>query len=194
AHSRRGKHAALGVFAGRHSRRVGTDDRAAMRGRQALRHGARSLRSGAKCRRYAPRRWHRRMEGSRISGGRGLTAARQGARGMVKWLWLAGAALALSACGGEPGEEQTSASLPAGETLRLAESEIAEMKAVGAEIATRDQAEALARIPGTLTSLSVRAGDTVRRGQRIGTIVDPRLGYETSAYGAQVAAAQAEAA
>ena len=113
---------------------------------------------------------------------------------MVKWLWLAGAALALSACGGEPGAEQPPAALPAGETWRLRESEIADMKAVGAEVATRDQAEALARIPGTLTSLSVRAGDTVRRGQRIGTIVDPRLGYETSAYGAQVAAAQAEAA
>ena len=113
---------------------------------------------------------------------------------MVKWLWLAAAALALSACGGEQGAEQREASLPAGETLRLVETEIADMKAVAAEIATRDQAEALARIPGTLVSLSVRAGDVVNRGQRIGTIVDPRLGYETSAFGAQVAAAQAEAA
>jgi RND family efflux transporter MFP subunit len=34
----------------------------------------------------------------------------------------------------------------------------------------------------------------VTKGQRIGMIVDARLGYETSAYGAQVAAAQAEAA
>jgi RND family efflux transporter MFP subunit len=112
---------------------------------------------------------------------------------MGKWLWAASALLALSACGGEP-EHEPAAALPAGETLRLAPQEIADMKAVGAEIATRDQAEALARIPGVLTSLSVRAGDMVEKGQRIGMIVDSRLGYETSAYGAQVAAAQAEAA
>ena len=111
-----------------------------------------------------------------------------------KWLWLAGAALALSACGGKPEQEQASAPLPAGESLRLAPREIADLKAVGAEIATRDQAEVLARIPGILTSLAVRAGDTVEKGQRIGMIVDSRLGYETSAYGAQAAAAQAEAA
>ncbi len=112
---------------------------------------------------------------------------------MVKWLWPGCVILALSACGSEP-EHRQAATLPAGETLRLSARQIADMKAVGAEIATRDQAEVLARIPGTLTSLSVRAGDTVRAGQRIGMIVDSRLGYETSAYGAQVAAAQAEAA
>lgn len=113
---------------------------------------------------------------------------------MGKWLWITGAVLALSACGNEPKHEPAASTLPPGETLRLAPAEIADMKAVGAEIATRDQAEALARIPGVLTSLSVRAGDMVQKGQRIGMIVDSRLGFETSAYGAQVAAAQAEAA
>lgn len=114
--------------------------------------------------------------------------------GRGKWLWLASAALALSACGSKPEQERASATLPAGDMVRLVPKEIADMKAVGAEIATRDQAEVLARIPGILTSLSVRAGDTVQKGQRIGMIVDSRLGYETSAYGAQAAAAQAEAA
>jgi len=114
--------------------------------------------------------------------------------GRGKWLWLASAALALSACGSKPEQEQASATLPVGDMVRLVPKEIADMKAVGAEIATRDQAEVLARIPGILTSLSVRAGDTVQKGQRIGMIVDSRLGYETSAYGAQAAAAQAEAA
>lgn len=113
---------------------------------------------------------------------------------MRKWLWLASAALALSACGSEPEREQVAATLPAGDTVRLVLREIADLKAVGAEIATRDQAEVLARIPGILTSLSVRAGDTVQKGQRIGMIVDSRLGYEASAYGAQAAAAQAEVA
>ena len=107
---------------------------------------------------------------------------------------LAAAALALSSCGESPEPAQKPATLPAGESLTLAYSEIADMKAVGAEIATRDQAEAMARIPGTLVSLSVRAGDTVKKGQRIGMIVDSRLGHETAAYGAQAAAAEAEAA
>ncbi|MHA6769540.1 efflux RND transporter periplasmic adaptor subunit [Sphingobium ummariense] len=108
--------------------------------------------------------------------------------------WIGCAALALSACGSQVPEAERVAMRPAGgETLLLAPSVIADMKAVGAEIATRDQAEALARIPGTLTSLTVRAGDVVRKGQHIGTIVDTRLGYETAAYGAQAAAAQAEA-
>ena len=113
---------------------------------------------------------------------------------MGRGYWLAGAVLVLSACGGEPERGAAAAALPAGTTLRLADAQIADMKAVGAEIATRDQAEALARIAGTLVTLSVREGDTVEKGQRIGMIVDSRLGYETSAYGAQVAAAQAEAA
>lgn len=114
-------------------------------------------------------------------------------KGGVQWLACA-AALVLTACGGAPEREAAPVRLPAGEMLRLAPMEIADMKAVGAEIATRDQAEVLARIPGILTTLSVRAGDTVQKGQRIGMIVDSRIGYETAAYGAQIAAAQAEAA
>lgn len=113
---------------------------------------------------------------------------------MSKWLWLAGAALALSGCGSQPERDSAAATLPAGDSLRLTVTEIPAMKAVGAEIATRDQAEVLARIPGILTSLSVTEGDMVQKGQRIGMIVDSRTGYETSAYGAQVAAAEAEAA
>lgn len=105
------------------------------------------------------------------------------------------ALMAVSGCGEEPAvRDGGGAAMPAGETMRLAPQTIADMKPVGAEIATRDQAEALARIPGTLTSLSVREGDMVEKGQRIGLIVDARLGYESAAYGAQAAAAQAEAA
>lgn len=115
---------------------------------------------------------------------------------MKNAIWFAGPAmLALSACGTEtPQPDAASTAMPAGETFRLAPSTIADMKAVGAEIVTRDQAEALARIPGTLSVLNVRPGDTVSKGQRIGMIVDTRLGYETAAYSAQTAAAKAEAA
>ncbi len=114
---------------------------------------------------------------------------------MTKWAWMvAGAALTLTGCGGSAPSEEKPAALPAGERLIVALAQTSDMKAVGAEITTRDQAQALARIPGTLVSLSVRAGAMVTKGQRIGSIVDSRLGYETSAAGAQVAAAEAEAA
>lgn len=109
------------------------------------------------------------------------------------WTFAVAAGLILSACGTSETAEQSSANLPVGERLKLVPTDIADMKAVGAEITTQDSAEALARIPGTLVSLTVREGDYVQKGQRIGMIVDSRLGYETSALGSQVAAARAEA-
>jgi RND family efflux transporter MFP subunit len=109
------------------------------------------------------------------------------------WAFAVAAIITLSACGAPDTGEQATAKLPAGERLNLSATEIADMKAVGAEVTTRDSAEALARIPGTLVSLTVREGDSVQKGQRIGMIVDSRLGYETSALGSQVAAARAEA-
>lgn len=109
------------------------------------------------------------------------------------WAFAIAAILTISACGSPDSGEQPSAKLPAGERLTISLTDIADMKAVGAEVTTRDSAEALARIPGTLVSLTVREGDSVRKGQRIGMIVDSRLGYETSALGSQVAAARAEA-
>ncbi len=102
-------------------------------------------------------------------------------------------ALLLTGCGDGGSSEREVTRPPAGERILLAPAEISDMKAVGAEITTRDSAEARARIAGTLDRLSVREGDMVRQGQRIGMIVDARLGYETSGYAAQVAAAQAEA-
>ena len=98
----------------------------------------------------------------------------------------------LSACGGEP---EIAAVTPArGERVTVTEDLIDAVKPASAVVASRDLGEARARIPGTLTQLSVREGDTVRQGQMIGLIVDNRVGLETAAYGAQVAAAEAEAA
>ncbi|MFM9935261.1 MAG: efflux RND transporter periplasmic adaptor subunit [Novosphingobium sp.] len=114
---------------------------------------------------------------------------------MTKWTWiLASGAMALTSCSSTAPSESSQSALPSGERLTVALAETADVKVVGGEITTRDQAQALARIPGTLVSFSVRAGDMVSKGQRIGTVVDSRLGFDTSAAGAQVAAAQAEAA
>ena len=78
--------------------------------------------------------------------------------------------------------------------LVLAPSETVAWQDVSAEIATVDQAQVLARIPGILTTLTVREGDMVTKGQVIGRIVDSQLGFQSGAYGAQAAAAQAMAA
>ncbi len=108
--------------------------------------------------------------------------------------WLATAALlALAGCDAKKAETPVATAVPAGQQLTLAASDIADMKTVSAEITSRDQADARARLQGTLVDLRVRAGDRVARGQRIGNVSDSRLGYEASAAGAQVAAADAEA-
>jgi RND family efflux transporter MFP subunit len=112
---------------------------------------------------------------------------------MARYLALA-AALVLAGCGSGDEPAAAPARAPQGERLRIVAAEVPELKSVAAEITTRDQAEALARIPGRLVRLTVREGDDVARGQRIGTVVDERIGYETRAYQAQVAAASAEAA
>lgn len=114
--------------------------------------------------------------------------------GMIKAGLIFPLILALGACGDDAASPTAKSEARAGDRLKVVMTPIADMKAVGAEITTQDQAEALARIPGILTTLDVREGDIVAKGQRLGLIVDNRLGFESAASGAQVAAAQAEAA
>ena len=111
---------------------------------------------------------------------------RQGA-GMT----IVATALLLAACGSTAPPPSAANGPPPGEQLQLALSTVADLRDVAAEITTRDRAEAMPRIPGTLSSLDVRAGDRVRKGQRIGLVVDPRIGFEAGAADAQVAAAEA---
>lgn len=105
---------------------------------------------------------------------------------------ITAAALLLTACGG--GEPQVTAPPPAtGERLTVQPAEITQLKPLAGEITTRKQAEALARIPGILVQLSVREGDQVTKGELIGRVVETRLGFLTSAFDAQIAAASAQA-
>jgi len=99
--------------------------------------------------------------------------------------------LALSACGG--GQAPSAPALKAnGPKLALTQAKTADWKDVSAEIATVDQAQVLARIPGILSSLAVKEGDLVRKGQVIGRIVDTQLGYQAAAHQAQATQAKAE--
>jgi RND family efflux transporter MFP subunit len=83
---------------------------------------------------------------------------------------------------------------PEGERFTLQRLPTTEWKDVGGEFTSVDMAEARARIPGVLATLTVSEGDTVAKGQVIGTVVDARLGHEASAFSAQAAAAQAQVA
>ncbi|WP_231958834.1 efflux RND transporter periplasmic adaptor subunit [Altererythrobacter sp. B11] len=102
------------------------------------------------------------------------------------------ALLLLAACSGdaEPVQQRAPAAVA---PLVLQPSETADWASVSAEVATVDQAQALARIPGILASLSVEEGDYVQKGQAIGRITDSQLGYQSGAYGAKAAAAAAQA-
>ena len=114
-----------------------------------------------------------------------------------KGAWLGSVAAAmllaasLSGCGGSE-EKAPAAQAPAGTRLVLQLSETTGWQDVPAEIATLKEAQVFARIPGVLTTLAVREGDLVGKGQVIGRIVDNQLGYQAGAYGAQAAAAQAQ--
>ena len=114
-------------------------------------------------------------------------------KGLVLAMLLAGGVSAgLSACGGAKAPEAP-AKAAAGPRLTVVLRDAPDWQSVPAEVSTRDQAQVIARIPGLLASLSVRAGDSVRQGQTIGRITDSQLGYQAGAYGAQAAAAGAQA-
>jgi len=98
------------------------------------------------------------------------------------------AALPLAGCGEKTASTATTAA-PAGPRLTLAPVDAPDWQSVSAEVTTQDQAQVLARMPGVLASLSVRAGDAVRRGQVIGRISDSASGGAS----AQGAAASAQA-
>ena len=71
---------------------------------------------------------------------------------------------------------------------------VTEWKAVYGQIDTRDRISARARIGGTLLSLTVTEGDSVRAGQVLAEIVDDKLTFQLGAIDAQIEALGAQLA
>ena len=113
----------------------------------------------------------------------------------MRGILLALSAISLTLAGCDANDEAAKvAKAPAGPRLTVGQSETTDWQDVSAEVTTVDQAQVFARIPGILVSLSVKAGDTVRRGQVIGRVVDNQSGYQAQALAAQSAQAQADLA
>jgi len=107
-------------------------------------------------------------------------------------LLLIGAMAALSGCGAKHAAPAP-APAPLRGRLTVTMQTVADQKPVPATLTTRDMADARARISGVLVRLAVREGDVVHKGQVIGFVQDDRIGLQTSAYDAQIAAASAQA-
>ncbi|MDI7775086.1 efflux RND transporter periplasmic adaptor subunit [Asticcacaulis sp. EMRT-3] len=106
-------------------------------------------------------------------------------------LAFAASGIGLSACGHK--EEVTQVKAFRGETLQVEPKLIEDVKPVAATLTTRQMGEATARVSGILTSLKVREGDMVTKGQVIGFVTDQRLNLQTGAYNAATSAAEAQA-
>lgn len=129
--------------------------------------------------------------------GSGLAVRSQFKSGLrLPWITpLLALALAVPLAGCNDGENPSAVEKPvSGPRLTLTASDTVDWQDVAAEVATVDQAQVLARISGILTTLTVREGDMVTKGQVIGRIVDSQLGYQSGVYGAQAVAAEAQAA
>ncbi|MGN6423436.1 MAG: efflux RND transporter periplasmic adaptor subunit [Asticcacaulis sp.] len=97
----------------------------------------------------------------------------------------------LSACGEKPHAPAPVASSQP--TLAVASAQVDDLKPVAATVTSYKMAQATARLAGVLTTLSVKEGDEVKAGQRIGFVQDSRIAPQTSAYAAAAAAADAQA-
>ncbi|MBI1366826.1 MAG: efflux RND transporter periplasmic adaptor subunit [Alphaproteobacteria bacterium] len=125
----------------------------------------------------------------RIGGKTGMNKRR------VYILLALAAALVLGACSKErSAEASANASIaPDAEAFTVEEREVPDYKPLAAVLTNRDAGAARARISGTLSKLTVREGDVVKRGEIIAVVSDQRRVLEEKAAGDDVAAAEARA-
>jgi len=102
-------------------------------------------------------------------------------------------ALPLSACGEKRAEQVAAAKAPSGPRLAVSLAEAPDWQSVSAEVTSQDQAQVMARGAGVLSSLTIRAGDSVRRGQVIGRISDTLGGGASASAAASAQAGLARA-
>jgi RND family efflux transporter MFP subunit len=102
-------------------------------------------------------------------------------------------ALPLTACGEKKAEQVAAAKAPSGSRLAVALAEAPDWQSVSAEVTSQDQAQVMARGAGVLSSLTIRAGDSVRRGQVIGRISDTLGGGASASAAASAQAGLARA-
>ena len=76
--------------------------------------------------------------------------------------------------------------------FRVAPQQVTDWKPVFGTIEARDRLPARARLGGTLTALSVAAGDEVTAGQELARVVDPKLDSQLKALSAGIAALTAQ--
>jgi RND family efflux transporter MFP subunit len=85
-----------------------------------------------------------------------------------------------------------SASAAHGETFSVIPRQITDAKTVFATVESISVVPARSRIGGTVVALSVREGDSVKRGQSVATVGDDKLALQVKALDAQIDALQAQ--
>lgn len=110
---------------------------------------------------------------------------------MIAGSFALGAAMLLSACGGEQVESPVSEPASVQSALQVVERVVPDFRMVSGVLTNRDVGDARARIGGRITEVLVKEGDKVRAGQVVAVVGDERISLEADAASAAVRAAEA---
>ena len=100
----------------------------------------------------------------------------------------------LAACSGPKATTPVGAAAAVVERHTLAVQQVQDLRPVAGTYTAHDLVDARTRIAGTLTAVTVRAGDRVHRGQVLAVVRDQRFSLQAAAAQAQAVAAAAEVA
>lgn len=117
-----------------------------------------------------------------------MTSPASGVRAVV----MVASLVALAACSRDTAPAPAPRTAAVGERLPLQWQQVEDLRVVAGTYTAHDLVDARARTPGTVMSLAVKAGDSVRRGQVLAVVADERLRLEAESARAQAGAAAAE--